>query len=107
MMRRSRKLQHMASTYLSCYCCCDETCSCTQIELVPGGRSRPVTGNNRLEYIHRVAHFMLNAQSKRTAEAFRAGLEKVIPEEWLRMFNEQELQVHFHLTSHQDIPPQQ
>ena len=92
----------MAST-----CCCDKTCSCTQIELVPGGRSRPVTGNNRLEYIHRVAHFMLNAQSKRTAEAFRAGLEKVIPEEWLRMFNEQELQVHFHPTSHQDIPPQQ
>ena len=66
-----------------------------------------MTGNNRLEYIHRVAHFMLNAQSKRTAEAFRAGLEKVIPEEWLRMFNEQELQVHFHLTSHQDILPQQ
>ena len=60
-----------------------------------------MTGNNRLEYIHRVAHFMLNAQSKRTAEAFRAGLEKVIPEEWLRMFNEQELQVQIHLSSHQ------
>ena len=65
-----------------------------------------MTGNNRLEYIHRVAHFMLNAQSKQTAEAFRAGLEKVIPEEWLRMFNEQELQVlfYFYLTFKDILP---
>ena len=52
-----------------------------------------MTNSSRLEYIHRVAHFKLNVQPKRASEAFRTGLEKVIPHEWLRMFNEGELQV--------------
>ena len=52
-----------------------------------------MTNSSRLEYIHRVAHFKLNVQPKRASDAFRIGLEKVIPHEWLRMFNEGELQV--------------
>lgn len=52
-----------------------------------------MTNSSRLEYIHRVAHFKLNVQPKRASDAFRTGLEKVIPHEWLRMFNEGELQV--------------
>lgn len=64
-----------------------------QLELVTGGKDRPVTNNNRLDYIIRVAHYKLNTQPKRAADAFRMGLEKVIPHEWLRMFNEGELQV--------------
>ena len=64
-----------------------------QIELVPGGKERSVTSSSRLEYIHRVAHYKLNFQPKRASDAFRNGLEKVIPHEWLRMFSEVELQV--------------
>ncbi len=70
-----------------------ESIMLVQIELVPNGMDRSVTNSSRLEYIHRVAHFKLNAQSKRASDAFRTGLEKVIPHEWLRMFNEEELQV--------------
>ncbi len=55
-----------------------------------------MTNSSRLEYIHRVAHFKLNVQPKRASDAFRAGLEKVIPHEWLRMFDEGELQVRRH-----------
>lgn len=64
-----------------------------QVELVPGGKERSVTTSSRLEYIHRVAHYKLNFQPKRASDAFRTGLEKVIPHEWLRMFSELELQV--------------
>ena len=64
-----------------------------QVELVPGGRERPVTAGNRLEYIHRVANFRLNTQIKRPADAFQRGLEEVIAREWVALFNEGELQV--------------
>ena len=64
-----------------------------QVELVPGGRERPVTAGNRLEYVHRVANFRLNAQIKRGADAFGRGLEEVIARDWIAMFNEGELQV--------------
>ena len=33
-----------------------------QVELVPGGRDRPVTASNVVEYIHRVADYRLNQQ---------------------------------------------
>ena len=33
-----------------------------QVELVPGGRDRPVTSGNVVEYIHRVADYRLNQQ---------------------------------------------
>ena len=33
-----------------------------QVELVPGGRDRPVTSSNVVEYIHRVADYRLNQQ---------------------------------------------
>ena len=52
-----------------------------------------MTNSNRLEYIHRVANFKLNAQIKRATDAFRKGLEDVIASEWINMFNEGELQV--------------
>ena len=33
-----------------------------QVKLVPGGRDRPVTSGNVVEYIHRVADYRLNQQ---------------------------------------------
>lgn len=58
-----------------------------------GGRDIPVTNENKLEYIHRVADYRLNVQLSRPAAAFRAGFTSVIAPDWVAMFNEEELQV--------------
>ncbi len=71
----------------------DDALSLVQVELVPGGKERSVTTSSRLEYILRVANYKLNYQPRKASDAFRNGLEKVIPHEWLRMFSEVELQV--------------
>ena len=63
------------------------------VELKPGGRNIPVTYNNRIEYIHLLSHYHLNQRMERQFQAFRKGLNEVIPVLWLTLFNEQELQV--------------
>jgi ubiquitin-protein ligase E3 C len=64
-----------------------------QVDLKPNGASIPVTRENRLEYITLVAHFRLTSQIRRQAHAFFDGLAEVVDPRWLRMFNQQELQV--------------
>lgn len=59
-------------------------------ELVPGGSSLPVTWNNRLEYMHRVADYRLNRRIKQQTMAFINGFFDVIQKEWIEMFNERE-----------------
>ncbi|KAB0798693.1 hypothetical protein PPYR_09686 [Photinus pyralis] len=63
------------------------------IELKPNGTNISVTSDNRLEYIHRLANFKLNTQIKKQCNAFREGLDNVVPLLWLRLFNHLELQV--------------
>ena len=63
------------------------------VDLKPNGRSIPVTRDNLVQYIHRLAHYYLNVQIEKQFRAFRRGLEKVIPLQWLTIFNEMELQV--------------
>ncbi|GJQ86440.1 hypothetical protein Trydic_g10347 [Trypoxylus dichotomus] len=63
------------------------------VELKPNGSNIPVTNDNRLEYIHRLADLKLNAQIKRQCAAFREGLDSVVPILWLKLFNHNELQV--------------
>ena len=58
-----------------------------------GGRDIPVTNENKLEYIHRVADYRLNVQLAKGAAAFHAGFTSVIAPDWVAMFNEEELQV--------------
>ncbi|XP_074640383.1 ubiquitin-protein ligase E3C-like [Tubulanus polymorphus] len=62
-------------------------------ELVPGGSDIPVTNINRIEYIHRVADYRLNRQIRAQSNAFRQGLADVVNLEWLRMFDQHELQI--------------
>lgn len=59
----------------------------------PNGRNIPVTNENRLEYIQRLADLKLNAQLKKQCAAFREGLNNVVPIMWLKLFNHKELQV--------------
>ena len=41
-----------------------------QVELAPRGHDTPVTADNRLAYIHRVADYRLNRQIREPAAAF-------------------------------------
>lgn len=63
------------------------------IELKPNGANIPVTNYNRLEYIHRLADLKLNTQIKKQCAAFRHGIHSVVPLQWLRLFNHNELQI--------------
>ncbi|XP_048196495.1 ubiquitin-protein ligase E3C [Perognathus longimembris pacificus] len=63
------------------------------VELKVGGKDIPVTGANRIAYIHLVADYRLNKQIRPHCLAFRQGLANVVSLEWLRMFDQQEIQV--------------
>ncbi|XP_062335188.1 ubiquitin-protein ligase E3C isoform X1 [Osmerus eperlanus] len=63
------------------------------VELKPGGKDIPVSTANRIAYIHLVADYRLNKQIRPHCMAFRQGLANVVNLEWLRMFDQQEIQV--------------
>lgn len=64
-----------------------------EVPLVPNGADVPVTNENRTRYILLTAHYKLNSSSAKQCEAFFAGLSDIIPERFLRLFNQQELRV--------------
>ena len=63
------------------------------VELKPGGADIPVTRENCVQYIHLLANWRLNVTIERQFRAFRDGLASVVPLQWLRLFNQGELQV--------------
>ncbi|KAF9078553.1 hypothetical protein BDP27DRAFT_1309750 [Rhodocollybia butyracea] len=63
------------------------------IDLLRNGSNIPVTKENRLQYIYLVCHFKLSKQIKLQSEAFFEGLSEMIDPKWIRMFNQQELQI--------------
>ncbi|KAJ3049351.1 hypothetical protein HK097_009641 [Rhizophlyctis rosea] len=63
------------------------------VDLVPNGSHIPVTAENRRRYIHLVANYRLNTQIMRQTNAFFRGLKDLIEPKWLKMFNQQELQM--------------
>ncbi|XP_045160514.2 ubiquitin-protein ligase E3C-like [Mercenaria mercenaria] len=63
------------------------------VELKRDGHNIPVTAQNRIEYIHLMADYKLNQQIRKHCTAFREGMSDLINLEWLRMFDQQELQV--------------
>jgi len=63
------------------------------VPLLPNGANIPVTNANRTNYILHTANYRLNLDMKPYTKAFLRGLESVIEPDWLRMFNEEELQV--------------
>jgi len=63
------------------------------VELVPGGSRIPVTADNVAHFIHRVASFKLNEQIQTSCESFLSGFHAIVPKEWVRSFNDSELQM--------------
>ncbi|KAJ3217295.1 hypothetical protein HDU67_008207 [Dinochytrium kinnereticum] len=63
------------------------------IELVPSGAAVPVTKENRFSYIYRVANYKLNEKIAKQCRSFFHGLSDLIKPKWLRIFNQNELQM--------------
>lgn len=61
-------------------------------ELIPGGRSINVTNENRILYIHMMAHFKMHKQIQNQVSAFRRGFRTVVPFDWLNLFSGPEVQ---------------
>lgn len=60
-------------------------------ELVPGGRAVPVTNENKINYIHLMAHFRMHMQIKDQTAAFIKGFRSIINPEWLALFSTPEV----------------
>uniref|UniRef100_A0A2K5JGF8 Ubiquitin-protein ligase E3B n=1 Tax=Colobus angolensis palliatus TaxID=336983 RepID=A0A2K5JGF8_COLAP len=61
-------------------------------ELIPGGKTIPVTNENKISYIHLMAHFRMHTQIKNQTAALISGFRSIIKPEWIRMFSAPELQ---------------
>ncbi|KRY45849.1 Ubiquitin-protein ligase E3B, partial [Trichinella britovi] len=61
-------------------------------ELRPGGRTIPVTKENKISYVHLMAHYRMYVQIKDQIAAFMRGFHAIISPEWLRMFSADEFQ---------------
>ncbi|KAF8796101.1 Ubiquitin-protein ligase E3B like protein [Argiope bruennichi] len=61
-------------------------------ELVPGGKAIPVTSENKISYIHLMAHFRMHVQIHDQTNAFLRGFRSIVNPDWLQMFSTPELQ---------------
>lgn len=72
----------------------DENClgKLKTIDIVPCGRAIQVTHDNRINYVHRMAHYRVFTQTKEQCKAFVEGFQKVANPSWLFLFAPHELQ---------------
>ncbi len=63
-----------------------------EVELKPGGARVPVTAQNVVEYVHRVADYRLNREMAGAANSFLRGFFDLVTPGWVACFNEWELQ---------------
>ncbi|CAH1803144.1 unnamed protein product, partial [Owenia fusiformis] len=61
-------------------------------ELKPGGKAMPVTNENKISYVHLMAHFRMRVQIRDQTNAFIRGFKSVVNTDWLTMFSTPELQ---------------
>lgn len=71
----------------------DEFGSHKIIDLIPDGRSVPVTEANKREYVRLVTECKLTTAIKPQIDAFLRGFHEIIPESLIAIFNEQELEL--------------
>ena len=62
------------------------------VELIPGGKSMPVTKKNIFHFINLVSHQRMNVQGSLQTRAFLKGFRDIIPASWVRLFSANELQ---------------
>ncbi|KAI6183743.1 HECT-type E3 ubiquitin transferase [Aphelenchoides bicaudatus] len=64
----------------------------TTLELVPGGNDVYVNDDNKIQYVHRMAHFRVVSQTKNQCNNFVSGFRSIINPKWLALFSTHELQ---------------
>ncbi|KAK5986977.1 OXidative stress Induced, partial [Trichostrongylus colubriformis] len=62
------------------------------VDLIPGGRTIQVTNENKIDYVHRMAHHRVFSQTKQQCRAFVSGAQSVLNPAWLFLFAPYELQ---------------
>lgn len=63
------------------------------VELEPGGLSRQVTDNNKMAYIDALTQYRLATRVRHEVDAFLVGLNDIIPDNLLCIFDENELEL--------------
>lgn len=63
------------------------------VELIPGGSGVKVTNRNKLQYLDCLAQYRLATSVKDEVECFLRGLNELIPDNLLSIFDEYELEV--------------
>lgn len=63
------------------------------VDLVPGGSNIRVTNKNKLQYLDQLAQYHLATCVKDEVENFLKGLNELIPDNLLSIFDENELEV--------------
>jgi len=63
------------------------------VDLIPNGQNISVTNQNVIQYVHLMAHFKLNIQIAEQSSAFLLGFRDLLPAEFIRMFNQNEMQM--------------
>ncbi|ESN93513.1 hypothetical protein HELRODRAFT_115562 [Helobdella robusta] len=61
-------------------------------ELIPGGKMVSVTNENKISYLHLMAHFKMRVIIKDQSNAFIRGFKSIVNSDWLSMFSGPELQ---------------
>ncbi|XVF64921.1 hypothetical protein PTKIN_Ptkin09bG0205300 [Pterospermum kingtungense] len=65
----------------------------TDYELIPGGRNKKVTEENKHEYVDLVAEHRLTTAIRPQINAFLEGFNELIPRELISIFNDKELEL--------------
>ncbi|XP_030855144.1 apoptosis-resistant E3 ubiquitin protein ligase 1 isoform X1 [Strongylocentrotus purpuratus] len=63
------------------------------VELLPGGSSLQVTEDNKMQYLDLLAQYRLSTSVQEEIDAFLKGLNDLIPDNLLSMFDENELEL--------------
>ena len=63
------------------------------VDLIPGGNGIKVTNKNKLQYLDCLAQYKLATSVKEEVEHFLRGLNELIPDNLLSIFDEYELEV--------------
>lgn len=64
-----------------------------EVELVPGGRDREVTNDNKAEYIALLTAWRCGTRVQEQMRAFNAGLFELVPQRLLAIFDDRELEL--------------
>ena len=71
------------------------------IELKPNGADIDVTDENKTEYVKLMVNYRFSRGVEKQMDAICQGIKEIIPIEWLRLFDEHDLE--FALCGHQNI----